>query len=62
MIHAAAILLALATQAAPPKHWKDYDRGVRWEPSVETAFRRAAELRRPVLLYQLVGDMNLEGC
>lgn len=58
----AVLALPQAAKDAPVPDWKGYTTGVRWEPSVEAALRRAAELRRPVLLYQLVGDLNKEGC
>jgi hypothetical protein len=61
----ALALLALPQQPpkeAPLADWKGYNAGVRWEPSVEAAMRRAAELRRPLMLYQLVGNLAKEGC
>jgi hypothetical protein len=35
---------------------------VRWEWSLLKAKRRAAGERKPILLYQLVGDLDKEGC
>lgn len=60
----AAAGVASAQQAKPPKPlpWSGYNRGVRWEPSAEAALKRAALEKKPVLLYQLVGDLNREGC
>jgi len=36
--------------------------GVKWESSFEGAKRRAAREGKPILLYQLVGDLDKEGC
>ncbi len=47
---------------AAPAAWKTYNAGVRWEASLEDAQKRAAETGRPILLHQLVGDLNKEGC
>lgn len=68
MIPAALILLAAA--AAPvraqsvPKipAWKEINRGVRWEKSLDDARKRASHEGKPVLLFQLVGDLDKEGC
>lgn len=63
-----AAWLALATafpqqaKEPAPAAWKTYNAGVRWEASLEDAQKRAAETRRPILLHQLVGDLNKEGC
>jgi len=46
----------------PPPHWAGYNQGVRWEASVDEAFRKAEQTGKPVLLHQLVGDMKAEGC
>jgi len=35
---------------------------VRWEKSLDDAKKRAAAEKKPVLLYQLVGDLDKEGC
>jgi len=35
---------------------------VTWEKSIEEAKRRAARESKPILLYQLVGDLDKEGC
>ncbi len=69
---AAGTLLA---QACPPeiqsaccnhgkdaRPWKGMDGGVRWEWSLLKAKRRAAKEGKPILLYQLVGDLDKEGC
>jgi hypothetical protein len=58
----AILALPQAARETPIPGWKPFNAGVRWEPSLEAALRRAAELRRPVLLHQLVGDLDKEGC
>jgi hypothetical protein len=42
--------------------WIGAGKGVKWEDSLERARRRAAEEGKPVLLFQLVGDLDKEGC
>jgi hypothetical protein len=37
-------------------------RGVRREKSLDDALRIAAKEKKPVLLFQLVGDLDREGC
>jgi hypothetical protein len=49
-----------AQQELPP--WKGYNRGVRWETSLDAARARAAKEGKPILLYQLVGNLAKEGC
>ena len=44
------------------KPWEGFNEGVKWETSLEAARNRAAEEGKPILLYQLVGDLNQEGC
>jgi len=65
-IAGAALLLgsaaAWAQQTVKPVDWKGYTKGVKWEKSFEAAQARAAKEGKPVLLYQLVGDLNKEGC
>ena len=65
-IAGAAILLtsaaAWAQQTVKPTDWKGYTRGVKWEKSLEAAQARAAKEAKPIFLYQLVGDLNKEGC
>jgi hypothetical protein len=41
--------------------WTGYSR-IRWERSLEEAKNRAAAEGKPILLYQLVGDLDKEGC
>jgi len=35
---------------------------VKWEASLDEARKRAARENKPILLYQLVGDLDKEGC
>ncbi len=58
------VALAAPLQAKPPKPrpWEGYNQGVKWEASLDDAMKRAAKENKPVLLYQLVGDLNKEGC
>ena len=42
--------------------WPGLREGVRWERSLPAATRRAAREGKPVLLFQLVGDLDKEGC
>ena len=44
------------------KTWHALNDGVRWESSFEAAKKRAAKEGKPILLYQLVGDLDKEGC
>jgi hypothetical protein len=64
---AAAAFLGLAAPAwaqagVKQTGWKGYNRGVRWEKSLDDAKARAAKEAKPILLYQLVGDLDKEGC
>lgn len=67
---AAALLVAMAVPAAAqsdakpvkPPPWTSYNRGIKWETSLDLALKKAAETGKPVLLHQLVGDMKAEGC
>jgi hypothetical protein len=38
--------------------WTGYNEGVRWEPSLEAAKRTG----QPILHFQVVGDLDREGC
>ena len=65
-----AILVILVAAAAPARAqsvpkipgWKEINKGVRWEKSLDAARRRASHEGKPVLLFQLVGDLDKEGC
>lgn len=61
---AAAAGVAGAQQKKDPKAipWAGYNQGVKWEDSLDKALERAAKENKPVLLYQLVGDLSKEGC
>lgn len=53
------------TRSGPPEDapaWPLYNRGVRWERSLDAACRRAARENKPVMLFQLVGDLDREYC
>ena len=45
-----------------PVKWKADDKGVRWYRSLEEAKKVAAKNGRLIMLHQLVGDMDREGC
>jgi hypothetical protein len=67
LIAGAAFLFGVATaraqqQAPKPAAWKPYNKGVKWEASLDDAKARAAKEGKPILLYQLVGDLDKEGC
>ncbi len=42
--------------------WPGLREGIRWERSLTAATRRAAREGKPLLLFQLVGDLDKEGC
>ena len=44
------------------KPWKGYQKGIKWEKSLDAAMQRAKKEGKPILLHQLVGDMNKVGC
>ena len=44
------------------KPWAGMKGGVTWETSLDEARKRAAREGKPILLYQLVGDLDKEGC
>ena len=46
-----------------PRPWPQYNRvGVRWTQPMDAAVKKARESRKLVMVFQLVGDMNMEGC
>jgi len=59
---AIGVLLASAAAARADESWKDYDKGIRWEKSLDAAKLRAAREGKPILFHQLVGDLDKEGC
>ncbi len=66
ILAAALGFLAAATAQAqtlvPKLPWKGIDKGVRWEKSLDAARLRASHEKKPVLFFQLVGDLDREGC
>lgn len=58
--HAQARSDSTRSEDAPP--WPLYDQGVKWERDLEAACRRAARENKPVMLFQLVGDLDREFC
>ena len=42
--------------------WGGFNEGVAWEPALDAAKKRAALEGKAILLFQLVGDLNREGC
>ena len=59
---AIGILLAATATAGAGEAWKGYDKGIRWERSLDAAKERAAREGKPILFHQLVGDLDKEGC
>lgn len=55
-------LLGAVLAVRAEEDWKGYNRGIRWEKSIDEAKRRAAIEGKPILLHQLVGDLDKEGC
>ena len=55
-------ILFTAATAWAGEEWKDYNRGIRWEKSLDAAKIRAAKEGKPILFHQLVGDLDKEGC
>jgi len=53
---------AWAQQRVNDRPWKAPKGGVTWEKSFEEAQEKAKKENKPILLYQLVGDLNKEGC
>ena len=53
---------AWAQSAPKPAPWAGYNQGVHWEASLDEAKKKAERTGRPILLYQLVGDLKAEGC
>lgn len=53
---------AWAQQKVTERPWRAPKGGVAWEKSFEEAQEKAKKENKPILLYQLVGDLNKEGC
>jgi hypothetical protein len=46
-----------------PRPWPNYNRvGVAWTTPYEAAVQKAREKRKLLMVFQLVGDMDKEGC
>lgn len=46
-----------------PRPWPDYNRkGVKWTQPMDAAVKKARETNRLLMVFQLVGDMDKEGC
>ena len=56
------VLLVVAATAAADDSWEGYNRGIRWEKSLDAAKARAAKEGKPILFHQLVGDLDKDGC
>ena len=61
-LSASAVAQQSVKPPKPPPPWAGYNQGVRWETSVDEAFRKAEQTGKPVMLHQLVGNMKAEGC
>lgn len=61
-IFAIAVLVASTAVLQAEEEWKGYNRGIRWEKSLDAAKTRAAKEGKPILFHQLVGDLDKEGC
>ena len=57
-----AVLALTGTTISAQEAWKGYNQGITWEDSLDSAKAKATREGKPILLHQLVGDMNLEGC
>ena len=57
MTFATALILMCAQS-----DWTDYNKGVKWETSLDAAKSRASKEGKPILFHQLVGDLDKEGC
>ncbi len=42
--------------------WKGYNKGIVWEKDEESAWAEAKKSRKLVLYFELVGDLDMEGC
>lgn len=75
MVHRVFIALAIAAGLAGAQEekrvccgmagalpWAGYNRNIVWQPDLDTAFRIAGETGKPVLFFDLVGDLDKEGC
>jgi hypothetical protein len=42
--------------------WSGYRRGILWHTDMEEAKKLAAKSKKLVLYYQIVGELNKDGC
>ena len=47
---------------AKPKPWPEYNKGVLWKRTLEEAQAESKSSGKPIMIFQLVGDMDMEGC
>lgn len=58
----AGALPARAQTVPKVPDWKGIQKGVYWEKSLDAARSRASHEGKPILFFQLVGDLDKEGC
>ncbi len=58
----ALLLLGSMAHAQEKKDWDGYNKGITWEKSLDDAKQKAAESKKPILVHQLVGDLDKVGC
>ena len=49
-------------RASGQKPWAQYNRGIRWEPSLGAAVERAWAENKLILFFLMVGDLDKDGC
>ena len=45
-----------------PKPWPGYNKGVQWVQAMDSALKKARDENRILMVFQLVGDLDKEGC
>jgi len=45
-----------------PKPWAGYNKGVQWVQTMDDAVKKARDETRILMVFQLVGDLDKEGC
>jgi hypothetical protein len=53
---------AIADDCCTKRTWKGYDKGIRWERSLDAAFARAVREKKPVLYVRMLGSLDMELC